>query len=238
MTTCDDFLGGLVKLTQHKNGLRATSDSVLVAAFVPAKTGDSVLDVGTGNGVVALCLNARVGGLKMTGIDCQEHLLALAKKNAEINNADLTLVSADISKKPSPIHGLQYHHVVTNPPFYDEPNARRNPTVAKAYQEGMPLSVWLDFCLRHIRAKGTLTLIHRPEQLSEILSVLSGRIGAIDIIPIVSKEGQPAKRIIVRGRMNSKRALKLYSPIVMHTQDDKRTEIADDILRNGKAPKI
>ena len=126
MTTCDDFLGGLVKLTQHKNGLRATSDSVLVAAFVPAKTGDSVLDVGTGNGVVALCLNARVGGLKMTGIDCQEHLLALAKKNAEINNADLTLVSADISKKPSPIHGLQYHHVVTNPPFYDEPNARRN----------------------------------------------------------------------------------------------------------------
>ena len=238
MTTCDDFLGGLVKLKQHKNGLRATSDSVLVAALVPVCSGESVLDVGTGNGVVALCLNARVDGLKLTGIDCQEQLLALALENAEINKADLTLVTADISRKPSPIHGKQFHHVVTNPPFYDEPNARQNPEVAKAYQEEIPLAEWLCFCLRHVRAKGTLTLIHRPEQLAEILSVLTGRIGAIDVIPIISKEGQPAKRIIVRGKMNSKRALKLYPPIILNTQDNQRTQIAEDILRYGKAPKI
>lgn len=78
-TTIDDFLGGRVRLKQPAKGLRATSDSVLVAAAVPAQSGETILDVGTGNGVIAACLNARVAGLTLTGLDIQEDLLALAR---------------------------------------------------------------------------------------------------------------------------------------------------------------
>ena len=233
MPTRDDFLGGRVRLWQDETGLRATSDSVLVAAAVPAKSGDFVLDVGTGNGVIALCLNARVQGLNLTGLDCQADLLALAEKNAKENGCDFQGVLADLNNRPSPLHGRQFHHVVTNPPFYDESNRRKNKQVAKAYHQETDLAVWLGFCLRHVRAKGTLTVIHRPEALPEILKTLSQKLGGIEVIPVLSRAGDPAKRVIVRGWMNSRKSLSILPPIVMHTASGKRTRAAEHILRDG-----
>jgi len=233
MQTTDDFLGGRVKLRQNKTGLRATSDSVLVAAAVPAKSGETVLDVGLGNGVIALCLNARIKGLKLTGIECQPELVRLAVENATLNKCDLEVISGDIGVRPSALHGRQFHHVVSNPPFYDEPHKRQNPEVARAYHQEMPLKEWISFCIRHVRAKGTLTVIARPESLSEILAVVSQKLGRIEVIPIVSKSGESAKRIIVRGVMNSRALLSLKSPIVMHLKSGKRSPIAEKILRQG-----
>ena len=58
--TEDKFLGNKVLLLQSEDGLRATSDSVLVAALVPVKEGETVLDIGAGNGIIGCCINARV----------------------------------------------------------------------------------------------------------------------------------------------------------------------------------
>ena len=233
MITTDDFLGGRVKLRQEKEGLRATSDSVLVAAAVLAKSGETVLDVGLGNGVVALCLNARLPNLRIAGIDCQEKLIRLARENAALNGCDLEVIKGDITLRPSPVHARQFHHVVTNPPFYDEPHKRQNPQVARAYHQGVSLTDWLSFCLRHVRAKGTLTAIMRPESLAEVLNVLSKKLGHIEIIPIVPKAGEKAKRIIVRGVMNNRSPLCLRAPLIMHQKNGKRSASAEKILRHG-----
>ena len=232
--TTDDFLGGKVRLMQTKDGLRATSDSVLVAAAVPIKSGESLLDVGTGNGVIALCVNARVSDISITGLDYQEDLLALAKKNAHLNQCPFEGIWTDISRRPSPIHGRLFHHVVTNPPFYDEPHLRQSRQVARAYHQDLALADWLRFCLRHIRAKGSLTVIHRPEALPEILSVLGEKLGGIEILPILSKKDEPAKRVIVRGWLGSRKPLRLMPALVMHTAGGRRTPLAEGILRRGK----
>ena len=233
METIDAFLGGKVRLKQSDKAFKGTSDSVLIAAAVPAKPGETVLDVGTGNGVISLCLNARVGDLDLTGIDCQKEVLDLAKENADLNRVKFSSVLADIAKIPSPIHGKQFHHVVTNPPFYTEPHRRKAPQQAVACHQGVLLTEWLKFCLRHVRAKGSLSVIHRTETLPEILSVLNGRIGSLEVFPIAPKENEPATRIIVRGRMNSRKPLCLYPPLIMHEQNGKRTEVAEQLLRNG-----
>lgn len=232
--TTDDFLGGLVRLKQPNKGYRATSDSVLVAAAVRAKHGETILDVGTGTGVIPMCVNARVSGLRFTGVEYQSDLVLLAKENAFVNHCDLMLIEADISKRPSPIHGIQFHHVVTNPPFYTEHGERVHPQEAIAYKQQMPLKDWLDFCLRHLRAKGSFTMIHRTESLPEILSILNGRLGALEVFPIEPKAGTPGKRVIVRGIMNSKKPLLVYPGLVMHKDDDSRTELAERIMRAGQ----
>ena len=60
--TEDRLLGGKVRLRQPRDGYRAAIDPVLLAASVPAKPGERVLDLGTGAGAAALCLMARVEG--------------------------------------------------------------------------------------------------------------------------------------------------------------------------------
>lgn len=235
-TTTDLFLGGLVRLYQESNGYRATSDSVLAAAAVPAKQGESVLDVGTGNGVILFCLNARVPHLNLTGIEVQQSLCATATRNNLLNNASAHFIQADISQRIPELIGKQFHHVVSNPPFYTEGFARRNEQTALAYHEQISIQAWLAFCVRHIRPKGWLTLIHRPESLPDILSFLqTSALGAIEIIPIQSKAADEAQRIIIRGQLGSKKKLTIKPALVMHEPNGKRSQTAEDILRFGKA---
>ena len=232
-TTVDDFLGGLIKLRQPKIGYRATSDAVMVAAAVPAKEGETILDVGCASGIVGLCIGARVPNVPITGVEIQSELVELACQNAELNGQNLTVIKADISKRVSNLHGIQFHHVVTNPPFYTETPARQSQQVEMAYKQVVPLKKWIDFCLRHLRAKGTFTIIHRTESVPEILSLLNGRLGGIRLIPIWPKQGVNPKRVIIQGIMNSKKPFEIHPGFVMHHHDDTRTDEAERIMREG-----
>lgn len=231
--TLDDFLGGLIKLRQPKNGYRATSDAVMVAAAVPAKAQETILDVGCATGIVGLCIGARVPNTHITGVEIQSELLDLACQNAKLNCQDLHIIEADISKKVPSLHGIQFHHVVTNPPFYTEAPTRQSKQVATAYKQDVPLQKWIDFCLRHLRAKGTFTIIHRAESVPEILSILNGRVGNIRLVPIWPKHGVKPKRIIIQGVMNSKKPFEIHTGFVMHHYDDTRTDEAERIMREG-----
>ena len=233
--TVDKFLGGKVLLKQSKDGLRATSDSVLLAALVPIKKGDSILDVGAGNGVIGCCVNARCP-CKITSIEIQENLCALIRENSLANNCPTSLIKHNILSLKDPLKGKLFHHVVTNPPFYENSkNTRKNSEQKKAYVTDFDLEKWLNYCLKHLRAKGSFCLIHKPEALGEILSILTKKLGNINIYPVVSKEGENANRILIRGFLNKKGPLVLHSPLVMHQKNGKHTEFAEKILRLGKA---
>ena len=232
--TIDNFLGNKVLLKQSQKGLRATSDSVLVSALVPVKKNETVLDVGAGNGVVGCCINARAP-CKITALEVQDSLCNLIKENAAQNNCPTHLIRHDLFLPTDPLKGRLFHHVVTNPPFYENSkNTRKNSEQKKAYVQDFDLKKWLEYCLKHLRAKGSFSMIHRPEMLAEILPVLTKKLGNIEIFPLVSKEGENANRILIRGYLNKKGPLTLHFPLVMHTKDGKRTEIAEKILRHGE----
>ena len=56
--TDDGFLGQRLHILQPRQGYRAATDPVLLAAAVPAQSGQSVLELGCGAGVASLCLGA------------------------------------------------------------------------------------------------------------------------------------------------------------------------------------
>ena len=81
--TEDTLLGGRVRLRQPRVGLRAGHDAVLLAAAVPARPGDRVLELGCGSGAAFLCLAARVPDLSIVAVEREPALAALARENAE-----------------------------------------------------------------------------------------------------------------------------------------------------------
>lgn len=229
----DNFLGGKVRLKQPRTGLRATSDAVLVAATLPAKKGQTVLDVGCGAGVVGLCVAARISGVCVTGVEIQPELVELAQENATLNCKNLNVIEGNVEARIPALHGIQFHHVVTNPPFYTEDPRRANAQVDVAYKQAVPLKTWIDFCVRHVRSRGTFTMIHRIEAVPEILGILNGRLGDIRLIPIYPKAGAPVKRVIIQGVLGSKKPFSLHGGLVMHNDDDTHTIAAEAILRDG-----
>lgn len=70
-------------------------------------------------------------------------------------------------------------------------------------------------------------MINRADRLPEIMSVLYGRLGALKIIPIWTKEGEPAKRVIIIGRKGVRCAATLAPGVLLTHADGTRSEAAE-----------
>jgi tRNA1(Val) A37 N6-methylase TrmN6 len=237
--TVDRFLGGRVTVAQPKDGYRAAIDPVLLAAACPAVAGETVLDLGCGVGTASLCLLARVPGARAVGLELQPELAALARANASANGADFQVVEGSALKPPAGLRG--FDHVVTNPPYLDPATATRPPHGGKSLanvEAEVPLAAWLASCLRVLRPKGRLTLIHRADRLAEILAGLAGKAGAVRVAPLWPKDGRPAGRVLVSAVKGARTPLVLLPGLVLHRPDGGFTEQAEALLRDGQGLEV
>ena len=239
----DRLLGGRVRLLQPLRGYRAATDPVLLAAAVPARAGQLVLDLGCGAGAAAFCLAARVPGVALHGLELQPAYLALAGQNARLNGAEITLHQGDVAAPPRALRQLVFDQVMLNPPYHGE-DAVASPVAGRdmAHREGEAnLADWIAAALARLKPKGWLTLIHRAERAPELLRLLDGPAGAIALKPLAARAGRDAGRVIIRARKGSKAPFRLLAPLVLHAgsthvrdADDFSPEAAA-ILRNAAA---
>lgn len=239
--TQDDYLGGKVRITQPKTGYRAGVDPVLLAASVPAKPGQSVLELGCGVGVASLCLSARVTGLSLTGLELQADYAALAQSNAVANGADMAVVTGDLADMPPDLRQQSFDHVIANPPYF-----LRTASVSATDQgreiamgEDTPLDAWVKAAAKRLGPKGTASFIHRAERLGDMLRALSPRLGSVQVLPLVPRAGRDARLILIRAKKGGRAPLRLHDSVVMHDQDRHTHDEKDysatltDVLRNG-----
>ena len=236
--TNDYLLNKKVRILQPVDGYRASSDAVLLASLIEnIKLSDTILDVGSGTGAVSLCLAYRFPENHITGLEIQPQLADLAKQSADINNfANLVYYQADIRQKKLPVSPCSFNHVITNPPYseHDRPSPNLSKALAHNHTD-FTLNEWLKFCLKMLKPFGKIYLINRVEAIDEILNTFSKRAGGIKIIPVYSKPGQQAKRILISAQKDSKAPTVICPPFYMYNSDGTYTRAADEILRKGKS---
>lgn len=76
-----------------------------------------ILDIGTGSGCIAISLAKELPNFKVTAYDISEKALETAKKNAELNKADVTFEKVDILNPLFTIHHSPFTIIVSNPPY-------------------------------------------------------------------------------------------------------------------------
>lgn len=235
----DCLLGGRVRLSQPAQGYRVAIDPVLLAAGVPAREGELVLDLGCGVGAASLCLLARVPGARVTGLELQPEVAALARLNAERNGrtACFSVLEGDILAPPPDMAPQTYDHVMLNPPYLVAGRtwSAEHASKATATQEGRAvLADWLDAALKMVKPRGRLVVIHRADRLSELLMHLHGRAGEARIFPFWPSAGRPAKRVLLAARKGLASPLALQAGIVLHGPDGDFTPEADAVLRDAE----
>jgi len=240
--SCDAFLGGRLRLFQPKAGYRAGVDPVLLAAAVPARPGQAVLELGCGAGAAILCLGARVAGLGLAGVELQPAYADLARRNAAQNGQALELYCADLAVLPEALRQRQFDHVIANPPYF-RPGAHsraEDPGRATALGEAeTPLELWIATAARRLMPKGYLHMIQRADRLPEMLSACQGRLGSLEILPLAARTGRAPDLVILRARKGGRAAFRLHAPVVLHQGgrhvrdgESYRAEISD-VLRDA-----
>lgn len=239
--SCDDFLGGRIRLHQPRNSYRIGTDTVFLAASLVVEKGETVLDMGSGTGGILSCLAARIEGEgALHGLELQPEFLEFANRNISENSFEdrITYFNGDVAAPPVACEPNSYHHVVTNPPYLEAGHAVAPSTasLSTAHMDSdIPLGDWIKKCLRMVRPLGYLTLVQRADRLDDILSALHGRAGDITVFPLWPKEGVAARRVIVQARKGGRGAFSLKSGMVVHKSDGTYTPEAENILRHGRA---
>lgn len=228
----DVFLGGRLMLVQPGDGYRAGFDAVLLAAVVPVIAGRAmrVVDAGAGVGAVGLSLATRVAEAQVTLVEREPELSAMADWNIRCNglSARAHVVCADVTAPAACLTGIgltaeSYDIVVCNPPYLVAGASQRprHPLKAASHQMGEgDLDRWIRFAARMLTSQGSLVIIHRSQALPELLLALGRRFGDVAVVPIHSRAGEAAKRVLVKARKASRAPMRIMPGLVVHEGPD------------------
>ena len=129
------LLGGSLVYRQLRGGHRSGFEPVLLAATVPARPGERVLEAGTGAGAALLCLGARVPEITGIGVERDPALASLANENFAANKFhQISAIQADATALP--FAPDIFHHVLANPPWFGVAQHRLRPMSGGPWRTG------------------------------------------------------------------------------------------------------
>lgn len=232
------LLDGRVTVLQPTKGFRAAIDPVLLAAAVAAPCGARVLDAGTGIGTAGLCLTARLPSVTLVGLERDPAIAALARRNAALNQVTdrFAVVTGDILDAEPPAIGDGFDWAMANPPHLQAGTYSRSADPGRDAAMGedrATLADWIGFLWARLRPGGTAVIVHRADRIDSLLTLMEPRFGEITLFPLWPRLDQPAKRVIVAGRRDSRGPARLAFGLVLHESDGRFTDRAEAVLRSA-----
>ena len=173
--TIDFFKDGRLKIIQSKKGYRFSIDAILLSDFVTIKKYDTVVDLGTGCGVIPLSLLISKPLEHIYCIEIQPELACQAMRNAKLNNLDekMSVILGDMRHLPLPASSVNV--VVCNPPYRQKENGRINPDKQRAiarHEIHASLDDIINASKYLLSTKGRLSLIYPAERLTDLIDKL------------------------------------------------------------------
>lgn len=230
------LLGGRLRHDQFRTGHRTGIEPVLLAASIPARAGERVLEGGTGSGAALLCLAARVPGLGGVGIERDPALAALAERNLAANGfAGFAVLQGDLAQvRPEG----SFDHALANPPWHDaagtaSPDPGREG--ARRAASGL-LALWARRLAAPLRPRGTITFVLAAAGLPAALAAFAeAGCGSPAILPLWPRHERPAKLLLLRAIKGGRAPCAVLPGLVLHDAAGGFTADADAILRDGAA---
>ena len=218
----DDLQLNGLELIQDPEKFCFGVDAVLLSDFVRVREGESVLDMGTGNGIIPVLLSAKTEGKKFTGLEIQADTAEMARRSVAWNGLEdrVEIVTGDIREASQIFKPVFFDVITTNPPYMPAEHGIRNADSARAAARHEVLCTLDDILresMRLLQDKGRFYMIHRPFRLTEILIKMNHykiepkRIRFIH--PYADKE---PVLVMVEGVRGARPGVKIDPPIIIY----------------------
>lgn len=180
---------------------RFTEDPVRLVHFMRAGVKDTCLDLGTGNGIIALYANA-LYGCPFTGLDTDAEQLALARASAERNGQDLTFLEADVSSAPELLKKASFSVVACNPPYFSSGPVPDSPHRARERYTASP-EPFIAAAAALLKNGGRFYLCYPSEKLPELCVLLDRYSLEPKRIELLTHAGK-TKRFLLEAKKNAR----------------------------------
>jgi tRNA1Val (adenine37-N6)-methyltransferase len=227
--TLDAIFQGRLKIIQPERGYRFSIDAVLLAGLTRVRPQDRVVDLGTGCGVIPLLLALQQRAAHITGIEIQESLVSMAKRNVIANGfAQLVdIVQADLREVLVGMVGGPVNLVVSNPPYRELRSGRLNPNSEKAiarHELLANLGEVVSAAAKLLPQKGRLALIYPARRLPTLFRELAvGGFAPKYLTFIHTTLDSEAKLAHVESIKGGGKELRVGKPFAIYQSDDNYT---------------
>jgi tRNA1(Val) A37 N6-methylase TrmN6 len=231
----DDLHRNQYKIIQNITKFCFGMDAVLLSGFARVLPGETVLDLGTGTGIIPILLEAKTKGKHFAGLEIQEESADMARRSVTINGLEdkVDIVVGDI-KEASSVFGLASFDVITsNPPYMNHNHGLVNPAEAKAIARHEILCSLEDVVRetsKVLKPNGRFYLVHRPFRLAEIINLLiqyklePKRMKLV--YPYVDKEPNMVLLECIKG---ARSMIKVEAPLIVYKEPNVYTDEIYDI---------
>ena len=179
--------------------MKVGTDGVLLGAWGDVSGIRSVLDIGTGTGLIALMMAQRLSSseeeFRIDAVEIDPEAAAQAQEN--VNNSRWSdSVHIHATSLEAFTTTANYDLIISNPPFYNATLKPEDEARAVArHKDSLPLSHITDFARTHLSTSGELRLIYPTSYDSEVMtSALLSGLHPITLCDVLTKKGKPCKR--------------------------------------------
>ena len=176
----DDLQRNGYQIIQNEEKFCFGMDAVLLSGYAKVKKGETVLDLGTGTGIIPLLLSAKTEASHLTALEIQEESADMARRSVALNGLSekISVVTGDI-KEATKLFGKATFDVVTsNPPYMTDQHGLKNPNMPKAIARHEVLCSLEDVVREAsgvLKPNGRFYMVHRPFRLAEIFEQLKSK---------------------------------------------------------------
>ena len=156
----------------------------------------SVLELGSGNGIISIMLSYYRPTWKITGIDIQSHLVKLAKENSRLAEVNTSFLCSDLKSFSTK---EKFNLIVSNPPYYAKAGGKISPVLERAISRHEIMCNMYDVLKavkRNLTSEGKAYLLYPMSRINEFL-VSAKRVDLKFEEKIIFSEPENKKKVLV-----------------------------------------
>ena len=220
-----------IKIVQDKDYFNFSLDSVLLPNFVDiTKKTKMILDMCTGNAPIPLILSTKTDA-KIYAVELQREIYNLAKETIKINKLDnqIVLINNNIKNLKKIFNTETFDIITCNPPYFKKKeDSIINENIVKSiarHEIEMELEDVIMISKALLKNEGSLVLVHRTDRLIEIIELMrKHNIEPKRMRLIYPKINTESNLVLIDGRKNGKKGLKILPPLYIHNDDNSYTK--------------
>ncbi len=204
-------------LKQYTNSYRYNSDTIFLYNFIAKyDIKGSVLDVGSGCGVLGLLVKRDFSDINLSQIEIQEKYAKLSSNNANINNLNSKIIHDDFLCKT---FEKKYDFVISNPPFYHKGSLKseNNSLLLSRHSDSLVFEEFAKKTYKILKPKGSFIFCYDAKQVDFLFRDLleaKFKVNEIQFIHVNSKKS--ASLVIIHARRESKSLCKILPPLILY----------------------
>lgn len=229
------FLTDDYKVLQDDDGYLFSADSVLLANLAKIGKDDTVLDLGSGSGVMSILLSVKKGAKKVVGVEIDSCTADMSRRSVKMNRLDdkIEVITGDVKDVKALLTAGSFDKAICNPPYFggDDGLEKTSQRAVARKQGDCALNDFVFAASYALKNGGDFFIVYKADRLVELITTLhQNGLEPKHITYVYPKLSKGVDTVIISAKKGGKLGLQ-SSTLILMDEEGKYTEKVKELYR-------